>query len=126
MPNTMDIVNYIIHTIPTEQYIRSPDIRYNTAWWVGLNGVCDSWMHDGVTYSYGYTPPVTESYSDAWVIQTRGTLGGTFTVYGDSYGPLRALIILLVNLSYIRMEDRLVIATMSTIPTGSAGTRYFF
>lgn len=32
----------------------SPDNRYNTAWWVGLNGVCDSWMHDGVTYSYGY------------------------------------------------------------------------
>lgn len=43
-------------------------------------------MHDGVTYSYGYAPPVTEGYSDTWVIQTRGTLGGTFTVYGDSYG----------------------------------------
>ena len=40
-----------IMKIPTA---RSPDNRYNTAWWVGLNGVCDSWMHDGVTYSYGY------------------------------------------------------------------------
>lgn len=38
--------------IPTEIY--SPDIRYNTAWRVGLNGVCDSWMYNGVTYSYGY------------------------------------------------------------------------
>lgn len=43
---------YISDYISTYSY-GSPDIRYNTAWWVGLNGVCDSWMHDGVTYSYG-------------------------------------------------------------------------
>ena len=31
----------------------SPDTRYITFWWVGLNGVADSWMHNDVAYSYG-------------------------------------------------------------------------
>lgn len=45
--------NFSIFVYDSYGALRSPDIRYNTAWWVGLNGVCDSWMHDGVTYSYG-------------------------------------------------------------------------
>lgn len=40
----------IIHQIPTGS---SPDTRYATFWWVGLNGVADSWMHNDVAYSYG-------------------------------------------------------------------------
>lgn len=31
----------------------SPDTRYITFWWIGLNGVADSWMHNDVAYSYG-------------------------------------------------------------------------
>ena len=75
--------------IPTAQ--ASPDNRYNTAWWVGLNGVCDSWMHDGVTYSYG-SPDAATSYAYA-VLRTDEFYNINYVLlssYGTIHIPLRA------------------------------------
>lgn len=66
-------------------FICSPDNRFNTAWWVGLSGVCDSWMRDGVTYSYG--SPSTDYNYGTWFVRSSGVVDYNFgNSIGDSYG----------------------------------------
>ena len=81
---------YISDYISTYSYghhfICSPDNRFNTAWWVGLSGVCDSWMRDGVTYSYG--SPGTNDTSYAWLVYLDGVVDAVDVDVIDSYGNL--------------------------------------
>lgn len=48
------VYQYLDRSEITDSYgSNSPDTRYITFWWVGLNGMADSWMHNDVAYSYG-------------------------------------------------------------------------
>lgn len=51
-----DIYNYHDGSVASDsygKYIRSPDIRYTSFWWVDISGAPDSYLHNDVSYSYG-------------------------------------------------------------------------
>ena len=87
----------IIHQIPTGS---SPDTRYVTFWWVGLNGVADSWMHNDVAYSYGKAnSPRYDISINACSVDDVGDVDYYIDgVSYDSYGTLLVLVMLMVHI----------------------------
>ena len=86
-------------SVPTGIY-NSPDTRYNTFWWVGLNGAADSWMHNDVAYSYVcYNSPRYDISINACSVDNVGDVDYYIDgVSYDSCGALRALVMSMVHI----------------------------
>ena len=57
----------------------SPDIRYTTFWWVDISGVPDSYLHNDVSYSYGY--------GNGFALRTRTTPSSTLRIMSARVVP---------------------------------------